>query len=536
MAPSTEDAIKAFDAVKAILSPRRKSGVGHDPFQGDELLRKRLGMVKMMLWLFVSKPKHAPRKSGWIAALLKTAHAHQMSVHTAKKIRLWCRAFLRDRELPLNLYGIWNVSMLRKGELAQELHMHLQTLGKWVRAQDIVDYLRRQDVTTRHSLKRVISLRTAQLWMHAMDYRWTKSPSGQYVDGHEREDVVTYRQTVFLPTIAELEWSMAVWKDGVEDMLADRIRPERQRTTLWFQDESTFYAHDKRDSRWCHKDEKAVPRPKGEGESLMVSDIVSAQHGFLTSPDGLDAVRILFKAGVNRQGWFTNKEILKQSHHAMDLLDKHYPNERHVLVFDNATTHLKRPDDALSARKMSKAPTKPGNPFFGVETVLIGAEGVAVHDISGKKVKIKIPMCGAKFSDGRAQDLYFPADHKTYPGAFKGTGQILKERGYAGIDRLRAQCPDFKCEKGAMRCCCRRWLFNEPDFKNVESLLETAGRTRGYQIVFLPKFHCELNFIEQCWGYAKRKYRELPMHNRTANMEANVTWALNSVPIESMRK
>ena len=38
----------------------------------------------------------------------------------------------------------------------------------------------------------------------------------------------------------------------------------------------------------------------------------------------------------------------------MDILDKDYMNDDHVLVFDNATTHLKHKEDALSATKMSK--------------------------------------------------------------------------------------------------------------------------------------------------------------------------------------
>jgi transposase len=37
----------------------------------------------------------------------------------------------------------------------------------------------------------------------------------------------------------------------------------------------------------------------------------------------------------------------------------------------------------------------------------------------------------------------------------------------------------------------------------VESLLETYCKSCGVNVIFLPKFHCELNFIEQCWGYAK---------------------------------
>jgi hypothetical protein len=38
----------------------------------------------------------------------------------------------------------------------------------------------------------------------------------------------------------------------------------------------------------------------------------------------------------------------------MDILEKYYPDEDHILVFNNATTHLKRPDSALSACRMPK--------------------------------------------------------------------------------------------------------------------------------------------------------------------------------------
>lgn len=51
--------------------------------------------------------------------------------------------------------------------------------------------------------------------------------------------------------------------------------------------------------------------------------------------------RVLFKAGVEREGYFTNKDILSQVRTAIDVLDAYYPNEQHVFVFNNATTHLK---------------------------------------------------------------------------------------------------------------------------------------------------------------------------------------------------
>ncbi len=75
--------------------------------------------------------------------------------------------------------------------------------GKWIKAMDIVHYLDRTDVKQRHKLKKSISVVTAQWWMRRMGYRWQKNPAGQFVDGHERDDVIYYRQTVFIPAWTE---------------------------------------------------------------------------------------------------------------------------------------------------------------------------------------------------------------------------------------------------------------------------------------------------------------------------------------------
>jgi hypothetical protein len=113
---------------------------------------------------------------------------------------------------------------------------------------------------------------------------------------------------------------------------------------------------------------------------------------------------------------------------------------------------------------------------------------------------------------------------------------ILEERGFEGVQKVRAECSGFKCDKAVDRCCCRRMLFNEPDFVNVESLLEITCKARGYAVIFLPKFHCELNFIEQCWGFAKRKYRLNPPSSLESKLESNVIAALDTVPLQVMRR
>ncbi|KAG2357184.1 hypothetical protein BDR07DRAFT_1218534, partial [Suillus spraguei] len=80
-----------------------------------------------------------------------------------------------------------------------DIKLHLQSIGKYVRAQDIVDYLKRPEIQAHHGLKKTVSLATAQWWMFKLDYCWREEKKGQYVDGHECDDVVTYHQNVFLP-------------------------------------------------------------------------------------------------------------------------------------------------------------------------------------------------------------------------------------------------------------------------------------------------------------------------------------------------
>ena len=46
---------------------------------------------------------------------------------------------------------------------------------------------------------------------------------------------------------------------------------------------------------------------------------------------------------------------------------------------------------------------------------------------------------------GKEQPLYFPDDHPTMPGWFKGMEQILTEHGLWPETGLLAKCPGFKC-------------------------------------------------------------------------------------------
>ncbi|PBK83278.1 hypothetical protein ARMGADRAFT_1048481 [Armillaria gallica] len=241
------------------------------------------------------------------------------------------------------------------------------------------------------------------------------------------------------------------------------------------------------------------------------------------SANPLTQGRTIFRPGKNCDGYYTNAEILEQATKAMDILDHDYPNERHVFAYDNATTHTARAPDALSASKM---PAKPSKTFY-----CDGNDSVRMRDGS--------------FPDGSPQSFYFPNNHPDVElrGLFKGMKEIIRERNEkdAGLPnpyakKFLAQCKNFKCPVGRTDCCCRRVLYCQPDFVNQKSILQEHCTARGYEVVYFPKFHCELNFIEQCWGYAKRLYRLCPTSTKEDDLERNMLQSLDAVPLKSMRK
>ena len=99
-----------------------------------------------------------------------------------------------------------------------------------------------------------------------------------------------------------------------------------------------------------------------------------------------------------------------------------------------------------------------------------------------------------------------------------------------------AQCTGFKCEAGKMDCCCCHLLFCQPDFVAQKSQLKEQIESHGHNCNFYPKFHCELNFIEQYWGAVKFHYQSTAKMEVMETMERNVIDCLNDVPLLQIRR
>ena len=172
-------------------------------------------------------------------------------------------------------------------DFAHDIQLHLLEIGKkgYIRAQDIVDYVATPEVQKQLGTKaRTIHQRTACRWLKKLNWCYTRKKKGMYIDGHEREDVVAYR-TEFIKRWKEYKKRFLIYDmDGnIVNKLIGFPVPQigHFRLILVMHDESTFYANDCRKTKWVHATEVAVAEPKGEGVSIMVSDLLVPEWGQL---------------------------------------------------------------------------------------------------------------------------------------------------------------------------------------------------------------------------------------------------------------
>jgi len=54
--------------------------------------------------------------------------------------------------------------------------------------------------------------------------------------------------------------------------------------------EFTFVANDEMKARWIHESQNTVPKRKGDGSSIMITDFLTSEWGNLRSEDGTECI------------------------------------------------------------------------------------------------------------------------------------------------------------------------------------------------------------------------------------------------------
>lgn len=313
-----------------------------------------------------------------------------------------------------------------------------------------------------------ITPRTASTWLHALGFRPTPYHKGVYVDGHERQDVIEYRN-MYLRKIEILESTHQpppLCEDGnVEENIGN---PAAQRKlVLIYHDESSFHANEGPSWQWAEEGKLAI-RPKSAGCGLMVSDFITEHDGFLILTDEQHehakhryaaipkSARVIFRYGSQSDGYWNSERFLIQVENAAQIAETMYPKGAFTLVFifDQSSGHTAYPEDALNAQRMN------------------------VSD-GGKQ-----PQRRDTIWNGQVQKM------STSSRQLKGLRSVLEER---NVDT-----------SGMNKADMVKIFENMHNLKVQKTRVEELISKHGHKCIFLPKYHCKINPIERVWGQAKR--------------------------------
>ena len=156
-----------------------------------------------------------------------------------------------------------------------------------------------------------ISTRTAARWLAKLGWEYDRDKKG-YVDGHEREDVVAYRNNVFLPKMTAFEPELSEFNES-----GAISKPTNPKFILVTHDESTFSANDDTNYHWKEKGTQPL-KSKSRGKGLMVSGFLTADDGRLryqnpTTKEVDQACQIIpYGNGKNDDGYWTAEKMVSQ--------------------------------------------------------------------------------------------------------------------------------------------------------------------------------------------------------------------------------
>ena len=214
-----------------------------------------------------------------------------------------------------------------------------------------------------------VSARTACRWLHKLGFRPSSTTKGVYIDWHERNDVVKYRD-LYLKRMSVLHTTHAPPPFCEDEMSAvPLVGPQRRNLVLIFHDESTYHSNEDQGRMWAEKGHQPI-RPKGLGRGIMVSDFVDEYNGLLSLTDeefeqGLleypnlkQKARTLLKYGADGEGYWNSDKFIAQVEDAIKIVKVKYPSQFYDVFwfFDHSSGHTAYADDALNASKMNVKP------------------------------------------------------------------------------------------------------------------------------------------------------------------------------------
>jgi hypothetical protein len=195
-----------------------------------------------------------------------------------------------------------------------------------------------------------------------------------------------------------------------------------------------------------------------------------------------------------------------------------------TIAFDNSMTHHAKSPDGLD---------------------------VGVLKLSdGMSSKTKVLMKPGCFINNDGEKLIQSMQNETR--IQKGVRTILQERGKAknpqghllplqcNYCRTKVTCAE-RIEVEAIGClsptCCASYVLSqEPDFLEQKEWLTEVLVAAGFDIIYFPKYHCELNFIEMVRGWVTSYHRRTCTYNYADLKKRLPDTFLTEMPLAFVRR
>ncbi len=297
------------------------------------------------------------------------------------------------------------------------------------------------------------------------------------------------------------------------------LGPGEREIVPLYHDESILNSNDDGNKFWNHEDVQVL-HSKSRGSSIMISGVICACHGVMCAViNGVEEKSyVIIKPGKGRDGYWENRHLVAQvGDRILPIFEVLHPGMEALIIFDNSQNHHAMADDALVASKLN------------------------LYD-GGKNKK---PMRSTSWGPlNTPQSMHLDDEDKT----IKGIKTVVYERNLwpekAHNLSLRAKCQlcidlpfdhiTWRVEGGPI-CCAWHTLQSERDFQQKRTWLTETVQNRGHSVLYLPKFHCELNPIEMFWAFVKGKARAECGYTFAA-LENKVPECLAACPVETIRR
>ena len=161
--PTVKAAKMALADLRIVLRPQRADKTGYtDPKLGP-VLEEHLRAMKDFLVTFTDLENKVNLVGGqWGKAALQVAQRLEKGEWFAHCLHQWTKQYIQDRtNLPICKQNS-RPSHIENEELAVEIKLHLQSIGKYICAMDIIHYLEDPIVQKHHGLSQSVSFKTAQ--------------------------------------------------------------------------------------------------------------------------------------------------------------------------------------------------------------------------------------------------------------------------------------------------------------------------------------------------------------------------------------